>query len=113
MHLAIPYATILRNSVSPSKGSRSVLLHPAATTLHAPQASQGFNLRVWQSLLAGIGLSELEVDQLAANTAKTGKLPTRKASHEDLEKLCNGDWIGLLNVTVATLCYDSNKALSS
>lgn len=84
----------------------------AATMLHASRVSQGFNLRVCQSLQAGIGLSE-EAMAAAISTAKrTGKLPDRIATHKQLDSLTNGDWMDLLHLTVSHLCFDENKELA-
>ena len=46
---------------------------------------------------------------MAAATADTGRLPDKQTTHDQLESMTNGDWIGLLNLTVVVLCYDDNK----
>lgn len=84
----------------------------AATIIHASNVSKGFNLRVRQSLLAGIGLDSNEIQEAANSAANTGKLPTRKAKLSQLKALTNGDWMNLLNLTVAILSFDGNKEQS-
>ena len=46
---------------------------------------------------------------MAAAAADTGRLPDKQATHDQLEPMSSGEWIGLLNLTVAVLCYDDNK----
>ena len=82
----------------------------------ASRASEGFNLRVSQSLLAGIGSTGAEIEAVSAMSETTGKpsrmLSRREASLEDLRLISNGDWIGLLGLSVAVVCFDEGKELS-
>jgi hypothetical protein len=84
----------------------------AVTMLHASKASQGFKLRVNQALQAGIGIPRDQIQAQATNAARSGKLPNRKASYKQMDLLSNGDWMGLLGLTVELLCHDSNKPLT-
>lgn len=81
----------------------------AVTIYHASKVSSGFKLLINQALQAGIGSSIVQIEVMAAAADSTGRLPDRKASHEQVEAMDNGDWIGMLNLTVALLCYDDNK----
>jgi len=81
----------------------------AVTMYHASRVSQGFKLRVNQALQAGIGAGIVEIEVMAAAAADTGRLPDKQATYDQLESMANGDWIGLLNLTVAVLCHDDNK----
>jgi hypothetical protein len=81
----------------------------AVTMLHASNASQGAKLRVNQSLQAGIGLQRDQIQVQAIETARSGRLPDRVASYEQLDRISNGGWMGFLGLTVELLCYDSNK----
>ena len=49
---------------------------------------------------------------MSAVAETTGKLSRREASLGDLRKLSNGDWIGLLGLSVDVTCFDENKELS-
>ena len=82
----------------------------AVTMYHASRVSQGFKLRVNQALQAGIGAGIVEIEVMAAAAAAdTRRLPDKQATYDQLEFMANGDWIGLLNLTVAVLCHDDNK----
>jgi hypothetical protein len=84
----------------------------AATMYQASRASKGSHLRVNQSLLAGIGSSGAEIEEMSSRAEATGKLSRREASLEDIRNMSNGDWIGLLGLSVAIMCYDENKEAS-
>ena len=78
--------------------------------LHASKASQGFKLRVSQALQAGIGLKRDQTQAQANAIARTGRLlDDRMASTKQLDMMANGDWMGLLCLTMELLCYDENK----
>ena len=81
----------------------------AITMLHASKASQGFKLRINQALQASIGLDQDQIQTQANAIATTGRLPDRVASTKELDLITNGDWMGLLCVTVELLCFDANK----
>ena len=77
--------------------------------IHAAAASQGLDLQICQSLIAGIGLTSGEKEALASSAAATGRLPVRLLLYNQLEELRNHEWIGLLHIVVAITCYDPNK----
>ena len=84
----------------------------AATMLHASYTSQGSKLRISQALQAGIGLTDIKMEEQATIAAKTGKITDRKASLTDMQDLENGDWMGLLGLAVEFMCFDENKPRS-
>ena len=49
---------------------------------------------------------------MSSRAEATGKLSRREASLEDIRNMSNGDWIGLLGLSVAIMCYDENKEAS-
>ena len=57
--------------------------------VHAAASSQGLSLQIRQSLIAGIGLSPQEKEEIAPVAAATGKLPV----YNQLEELRNEEWI--------------------
>ena len=77
--------------------------------VHIAVSSQGFNLQIRQSLIAGIGIDSKEKEKITSIAALTGRLPTRLLLYEKLESLKNEDWTDLLEIAVALLCYDPNK----
>ena len=81
----------------------------AATMIHAAASSQGFDLQIRQSLIAGIGLDSKEKEKVASVAAATGRLPVRLLLYNQLEELRNEEWTDLLSIAVALLCFDPNK----
>ena len=50
------------------------------------------------------------MEQLSTAAAVPGRLPSRQATHRHMESIGNayGDWMGLLGLAVAVLCFDEN-----
>ena len=57
----------------------------AVIMLHASNASQGFKLRVSQALQAGIGLQRDQIQAQATEIARSGQLPDRVATYDQLD----------------------------
>ena len=81
----------------------------AATMIHAAAASQGLNLQVRQSLIAGIGLLPEEKEKVASLAAAIGTLPLRLLLSVQLEEIEKEEWTGLLQIAVALTCFDPNQ----
>jgi hypothetical protein len=81
----------------------------AATMLHASLASEGFNLHIRQSLIAGIGLNCTDKEKIAGLAASTGRLNPHQLPYSQLESLKNEEWTGLLSIAVAVLCLTLTK----
>ena len=63
----------------------------AATMLHASLASEGFNLHIRQSLIAGIGLNCTDKEKIAGLTASIGCIPVNYSTHSwNHSKMKNG-----------------------
>ena len=50
-----------------------------------------------------------EKEDVASTDAVTGKLPVRLLLYNQLKELRNDEWIDLLSIVVALLCFDPNK----
>ena len=93
------------------QGIKSCSIHTAAaaTMVHAAATNQGSNLQIRQNLIAGIGLDSKEKEKIATVAASTGRLLVRLLLYEKLKGLENEEWIDLLSIVVALLCFDPNK----
>ena len=110
---ALRNSKILRTSSFHSKKSKIARRTAAAATmLHASRASEGFNLHIRQSLIAGIGLNFVDKEKVAWSPASTGRLHIRQLPYSQLESLQNEEWTGLPSIAVAVLCSDPNTEQS-
>jgi hypothetical protein len=81
----------------------------AATMVHTVSLSEGFDLRIRQTLIVGIGLDSRGKEQIASTATATSKLPARVLLYNQLEELRNEERTGLLSIVVTILCVDPNR----
>ena len=48
----------------------------------------------------------------ASDSNETRSRPKLLTSYDQLDLICNGDWMGFLGLTVELLCYDSNNPMT-